>query len=71
MDELTWPDNFYDIGGKTFEWTWENKKDWCEFTMNEMNKTTGLFRKWKDYVQFKSKEDGSFTKRQKGQKRKD
>jgi len=60
--ELTWPDNFYDIGGKNFEWTWKNKKDWCEFTETEMSKPSGLFLKWKNFVEFKNKQNGTREK---------
>ena len=60
--ELTWPDNFYDIGGKNFEWTWENRKDWCEFTETEMSKPSGLFLKWKNFVEFKNKQNGTREK---------
>lgn len=65
--ELTWPSDFYDIGGKTFEWTWKNKKDWCEFTNNEMSKATGLFKKWKDFVHLKNK-DGTNQKTERERK---
>lgn len=47
---LTWPDGFCDIGGKTFEWVRQNREEWCEFTRNEMENPTGLFAKWKKYL---------------------
>jgi hypothetical protein len=51
-DETVFPDNFPDVGGKTFIWTWKHKKEWVEFT-NGMVGTTGLFKAWYDYCQRK------------------
>ena len=51
MDGQTkWPPGFADIGGKTFEWVREHKPDWVDFTINEMNDPSGLFKKWKTYL---------------------
>ena len=49
MDENTWPDDFVDIGGKTFAWVWENRKEFVDFTLNDMTKPTGLFDVWMKY----------------------
>ena len=53
MDEQTWPDGFCDIGGKTFLWTWQNKSDWCKFTIDKMTNPSGLFLDWKNYLSLK------------------
>ena len=54
--ETQWPKGFCDIGGRTFEWVYVNKKEFVEFTIEKMSKTTGLFAKWKKYVVGKVKE---------------
>ena len=56
MDENTWPDDFVDIGGKTFAWVWENRKEFVDFTLNDMTKPTGLFDVWKKYCLNKTKQ---------------
>ena len=53
--ENRWPDGFMDIGGRTFSWVYENRKDWVDFTRTKMSKPTGLFEQWKNYVLQKSK----------------
>ena len=50
-DETKWPEGFCDIGGKTFLWVKENKHEWVDFTLNEMNYPSGLFLQWKEYLQ--------------------
>ena len=47
-DETVFPENFPDVGGKTFIWTWTHKKEWVEFT-HGMLCTTGFFKVWHDY----------------------
>ena len=49
MSETTWPENFCDIGGKSFEWVFINKKEFVDFCVEEMEKPTGLFKKFQDY----------------------
>jgi len=49
MHDLIFPANFMCIGEKTFEWVYVNRKVFVEFTVNEMEKPTGLFKKWKRY----------------------
>ena len=64
----TWPEGFCDIGGKTFQWTLENRAEWCEFTIDKMDKPTGLFEKWKRFLlksKYGQKERISGTKVQK------
>ena len=39
-----------DIGGKSFAWVYENRKEFVEFTVEKMDKPTKLFLKWKEYV---------------------
>ena len=43
------PVGFQNIGGKSFAWVYENKKDFVDFTVNEMKGCTGLFAQWRDY----------------------
>ena len=45
----TFPENFMCIGCKTFEWVYVHRPEFVEFTVNEMNKPTGLFLKWQKY----------------------
>ena len=49
MNTLTWPEGFCNIGGKTFEWTYDNKPLFVKHTLQEMNNATGLFCKWQKY----------------------
>ena len=50
-DETRWPEGFCDIGNKTFLWVKNNKADWVDFTLKEMDNPTGLFLQWKEYLQ--------------------
>ena len=50
MDDIKWPAEFPDIGGKTFVWVLNNRKEWCDFTLNEMSTPSGFFLKWKTYL---------------------
>ena len=50
MDETTWPDGFPDIGGKTFAWVLEHRKEWVNFTLDKMENPSGFFLKWKTYL---------------------
>ena len=49
MHDLIFPEGFMCIGEKTFEWVYVNRKEFVEFTVNQMEKPTGLFLKWKRY----------------------
>ena len=55
--ETRWPEGFMDIGGKSFDWVFQNRKEWVEFTLNEMKKPSGLFLEWKSYCVEKVKEE--------------
>ena len=59
-DETRWPEGFCDIGNKTFLWVKNNKSDWVDFTLKEMDKPTGLFLQWKKYLQ--NNKDAESTK---------
>ena len=52
-ENVRWPDGFYDIGNQTFEWVYENRPDWVEFTIEKMSQTTGMFKMWSDFVTFR------------------
>ena len=43
------PKGYFNIGGRDFEWVYRNRKEYVDFTVNEMQKPTGLFRKWQEY----------------------
>ena len=47
--QLKFPEGFNDAGGKTFQWVFANLKDFVFFTRH-WQKTTGLFKKWYEYV---------------------
>ena len=49
------PDIFPDVGGKTFLYAFENRKEWVDFTLTEMKNPTQFFKVWKLYCQRKSK----------------
>ena len=50
MDNYVYPPGFYGgIGGKTFRWVFDNKKEWVEYTQAWDN-STGFFEIWLDYV---------------------
>ena len=49
MHETTFPANFMCIGLKSFKWVFLNRKEFVDFTLNEMENPTGLFLQWKRY----------------------
>lgn len=51
-DDTLFPINFPDVGGKTFLWVWENRKEFVEFTLG-MIETTKLFKVWQQYCENK------------------
>ena len=53
---MKWPENFYDIGGKSFEWVFENKKEFVLFTLTNMHNPLGLFRDWQHFCMNKVKQ---------------
>ena len=48
-DSICWPEGFMNIGGRSYKWVFDNKKEWVEFTVNKMTEPTGTFKVWKDY----------------------
>ena len=50
MDETKWPEGFSNIGGKTFAWVRQNRQEWVDFSLNEMENPSGFFKKWQDYL---------------------
>ena len=54
-DETKWP-LMFGLHGKSFEWVYNNKKEFVDFTLNEMGSPTGLFKVWKIYCQEKYKD---------------
>ena len=50
VDDLTmFPHGFFDIGGKTFKWVYDNKTEFREYIL-EITKATGLWKAFQDYV---------------------
>lgn len=54
-DNVRFPANFFDIGQKSFEWVFDNKKTFIQFTLKDMDNVSGFFKTWKDYVIRKTK----------------
>ena len=59
LSEKVWPKDFMDksMQGKTFSWTWKNKKEWVDFTLTDMTKPSGIFEVWQNYCLSKNKHD--------------
>ena len=51
------PEGFFCIGGRDFVYVYKHRPEFVEFTLGEMNKPKGLFRKWKDFCKQKKKEE--------------
>ena len=47
--ETCWPEGFMCIGGRTFSWVYDNRKEFVEFTLEKMDKPTKMFKLWKTY----------------------
>ena len=47
--EIRFPEGFMCIGGMTFAWVFDNRKEFVEFTLEKMTKTSGLFLEWQNY----------------------
>ena len=45
----TFPEGFMCVSNKTFEWVFENRKEFVDFSITEMENPTGLFKKWVNY----------------------
>ena len=56
-DDLCWPENFMNIGGKTFQWVFENKEVFVEFTLSDMKSPTKMFKRWKNYCISRNKQE--------------
>ncbi len=54
MDNTTFPDLF-GLKDKTFLEIFNTKKEFVDFTANEMNDCTGIFKVWQIYVLSKLK----------------
>ena len=54
--ETQFPKNFFDIGEKSFEYVFQHKPDYVQFTIDEMKKCTGLFLEWQNYCKCKIKQ---------------
>jgi hypothetical protein len=48
-DNTVFPKGFFDIGDKTFDWVYTNKKEFREYIL-EIKKATGLWKSFQDYV---------------------
>ena len=53
MSDTTVFPMIFGLNGKTFQWVYENKKDWVNFTLTEMKKPLGLFKVWQEYCKRK------------------
>lgn len=49
---LKFPDNFMNIGLKTFTWVYENRAEWVKFS-EKWETATGLFQFWYLYVKLR------------------
>ena len=52
-----WPKGFQDIGGLTFQQTWDQRPEWVDFTLTEMKDPSGMFKEWKSFCVEKKKQD--------------
>ena len=53
-ESLKFPDGFNDAGNKTFKEVYDTLKDFVFFTRH-WQETTGLFKKWVEYVKARDK----------------
>ncbi len=58
MNNTVFPDIF-GLKGKSFLEVFNTKKEFVDFTANEMNDCTGIFQVWQIYVHSKLKQNGS------------
>jgi hypothetical protein len=49
-DNELFPENFPDVGGMSFKWVKNNKKEFCEFVVVDMKKCTGFFLAFQLYL---------------------
>ena len=57
-DSKVFPENFFDIGGKRFDWVFHNKPIFVKFTTDEMLRCSGLILIWQNYCISKNKDAG-------------
>ena len=55
-DTIIFPEGFMCIGGKSFEWVYENRAEFVDFTINEMENPTKMFLTWYNYCLFRQNE---------------
>ena len=48
-DQKLVPKQVPDIGGKTFLWVFENKLEFVDFCVTEMEDCTGFFKEFQEY----------------------
>ena len=53
LDSNIFPTGFFNVGGKRFDWVFQNKPRYVEFTQNKMKNCTGFFATWKRYCENK------------------
>ena len=53
-DNTLFPKMFPDVGGRSFKFVFENRKNWVTFTL-DMTSCTGFFAVWHNYCLRKSK----------------
>ena len=57
----TWPEGFMDIGGLTFDEVYQRKKEFVEFTLNCMQKCSGMFKLFQEFCIEKEKNNAEHT----------
>ena len=60
---MKFPENFMNIGLKTFSWVYANRAEWVKFSL-AWETSTGLFKFWYLYVKLRA----SLLKKSKGNK---
>lgn len=58
-DEKLVPTEVPDIGGKTFVWVFENKLEFVDFCVNDIEDCTGFFKDFQEYCTKKIKDENS------------
>jgi len=54
-DSTRFPEKFPDVGLMTFEYVFDNRKEWVKFTIHGMTTCSGFFAVWRAYCVRKSK----------------
>ena len=49
-DSELFPEEFPDIGGKTFIWVKLNRTEFCNFVVDCMKNTSGIFESFQEYL---------------------